>query len=343
MLLFLWTIWVGLPPTHKIHNLSSRLLSLMFAFIWRAKLKSVFFSKDDWGLLSELSEFSKSTNTFTKLYFFVESRSILPTSLEALITRALLTWPNLWCQKQMHLFWLTRCVGWPCPIMAIARVCLAIVIALSSIVTTMACPGCARSSMKKFQVLFAWEMTFSCCIKFITAWLLWYVILVSQSWPSEIRFESHPRASATLCSSILLLSASGMEMVPIFSVQMTCLVAITKLMLLAFRLLNSFQSLQRWRDAHESGNQVLSAPSFYNFCSLTMKAFPIESGAKGLKLELSSCLFSAPGCAIYSVSLCLFLPLCESFLYDSLFLDCWVVLFSLLFGRKQFLLKCLNL
>ncbi len=48
-----------------------------------------------------------------------------------------------------------------------------------------------------------------------------------------------------------------MNTVPISSVWMTCPAAVTKLMLLAFLLVNILGSLQRWRDAQESKNQVL--------------------------------------------------------------------------------------
>lgn len=186
-------------------------------------------------------------------------------------------------------------------------------------------------------------MTFSYCIKVIAAGLSWYIISVSLSWPSEIRFESHPKASAILCSSILLPSASRIETVPISSVRTTYPTAVTNLMLLAFRLLNSFRLLQRWRNVYESKNQVLSAPSFCNFCSLIIKAFQTGSNVKGLGLKSSLCLFSTTWYTLFGVLLCPFLLLREFPLCDFFLLDCWVVLFSLLSERKKSLPKCPSL
>ena len=84
------------------------------------------------------------------------------------------------------------------------------------------------------------------------------MISVSRNWPRKIKFESHPGAKATFYSSILLSSASGIDTMPISSVRMTCLAAVTKSMLLALLMVNRLGLLQRWRDMQESKNQVFS-------------------------------------------------------------------------------------
>ncbi len=268
MLLFRLTTRVDLLPTQGVHSLSRSLrFSILVCWTVTLGVTSATLSSDSWigdsfwSEQSDASESSESINTSAGLYSLLSwSRLIPSTSLEALTARALLTCANRRCQRRIHLFWLTRCVGRPLPVMAIARARSAVAIALGwMIIVAMAFPEWARSSVKKFRVVFAWAITLLCCIRVIAIGLSWYMIPVSRSWPSEIRFKSHPGASATFFNSMLFPSANGINTLPISSVRMTCLAAVTKSMLLALRLLNRLRSLQRWRDAHESRNQVLLA------------------------------------------------------------------------------------
>lgn len=127
----------------------------------------------------------------------------------------------------MCLFWLTRYISQPYPIMAITRTCPAITIILGyKIMVAIALFGCARSSIKRLEVFFACVMTFSFFINVITPRLSWYMILVSSNLPSKIRFELYPKTNTIFCTSILLLSASRMETIPIYSIWMTCSTAV---------------------------------------------------------------------------------------------------------------------
>lgn len=146
----------------------------------------------------------------------------------------------------MRLFWLTRYVGWLCLVMAIALD--------YKIMVIMAISSYTWLSVKRLRVLFACIITFSCFINVITMGSLWYMILGPRSWPSEIKFESHLGAGATLCNSILLSTASGIKTMPIFSLWITYLTTVTKSMFFTLKLLNIFQLLQRWRDIHKSRN-----------------------------------------------------------------------------------------
>lgn len=95
-------------------------------------------------------------------------------------------------------------------------------IAFSSILTVliivMALLGCASLRVKKFRLFLALAMTFPFFISVIAVGLSRNMILVSQSWPREIKFESYLRAKATFCKSILLPFANELDMVPIFSI-----------------------------------------------------------------------------------------------------------------------------
>lgn len=100
-------------------------------------------------------------------------------------------------------------------------------------------------------------MTFPFLINIIAAGLLRYLIPLLRSCPRKIRLELHPGARATLYNSILSSSVSDTKTILIFSVWMTCLADVTKSLLLALVLLKRLRLLHKWRDTHESKNQVL--------------------------------------------------------------------------------------
>lgn len=112
MLLFLQTTWVDFFSTHGVHSLSNALLLSISILIWYAELESITYFKIGWcvetgltrKLSPELSKFSESTNTSVGFYSFVGLMLIPSTSLETLITRALLTWVNRQYQGLIRLF-----------------------------------------------------------------------------------------------------------------------------------------------------------------------------------------------------------------------------------------------
>lgn len=187
-------------------------------------------------------------------------------------------------------------------------------------------------------------MVLSPFIRVIVLGLLWYLMPFSRSWLNEIRFESYLGAKATLWSLIVVLSASGMETVPISSIRMTWPAAVMKLILLAQVLLKRCWLLYRCRDAHEFKNQeeldreVFCRPR----CLLIIKAVPMGPGAKRSGSEsflLSEACWARFGVALESLCFPLWYPLHESPLYDSFLQDFWVLLFSLLSDNEQSLPK----
>ena len=285
MLLFRLTTRVDLLPTQGVQSLSM-ISSLSVAIVWRtAVVITVYLSLDT-------SESSESMSTSAGSYSFSLSSFIPSTSFAALRTRALLICASRRCQSRTRLFWLTRCVGRPRPVMAIANCLgpgfaeftLGITIFDCGLIIDIAFPGLSQA-WKRFCSVLASAMTFPFLINVIVVGLSWYVIPLLRSWPSEIKLESHPGAKATLYNSIMLPPVNRMETVPISSVRITCPAAVTKSMLLAFVFENSFQSLHRWREAHESRNQM-SVSIFCN--SLAMQAFPTGSGANSSTLSESS-------------------------------------------------------
>jgi len=111
---------------------------------------------------ADISESSESTRTSEGSYSLLSarSRSIPSVSLEALTTRALLAWASRRCQSRMRLFWLTRCVGRPLPLIAIA-------------LADMTWPGVAKSRMKRLRSLLACAITFSLRVNVIVVGLSW--------------------------------------------------------------------------------------------------------------------------------------------------------------------------
>lgn len=116
---------------------------------------------------------------------------------------------------------------------------------LGGLITAMAFFRSAKLSVKRFRFFLASAMTFLFFINIIVIGLLWYMILLSWSWPSEIKLKSHPGAKTTLCNSIVFPFDSGIKTVPISSVCIICLAAVTKSILLAFVFKNSFQLLYK--------------------------------------------------------------------------------------------------
>lgn len=65
--------------------------------------------------------------------------------------------------------------------------------------------GIVKSNMNKLQSLLIYSISRLSCIKSIEDALLWYMILLSHSWPSKIRFNSQFGTRATPSNSMLLL------------------------------------------------------------------------------------------------------------------------------------------
>lgn len=162
----------------------------------------------------------------------------------------LLAWANYWCQNRIHLFWFTRCIGHLRPVMAIAR----FLILSGGLRTAMAFLGSAKSNLKRFRSFLASAMTFPFFINVIVIRLSWYMIPLLRNWLSKIKLESHPKAKATSCNSIMFPFYSRIKTVPISSVCITCSTLITKSILWVFVFENSFWSLHRWCEAHKSKN-----------------------------------------------------------------------------------------
>lgn len=179
MLLLCLTIWVDLLPMHSIHSLSKTSESLVF--IWQTTINGMIFTEKDYINSSlrfnslDILKLFKSISISVVLYsLLLLSKSIPSINLKALTTRALLIFVSQRCQRRMCLFWLTRWVS---------RLCLVITIAFGYILTVlivaMALLCCASSSIKRFEFLLSWVMTFLSFIKVITARLSWYVYLLS--------------------------------------------------------------------------------------------------------------------------------------------------------------------
>lgn len=127
---------------------------------------------------------------------------------------------------------------------------------------------------------------------------------------------------------------------------MTWLVAVIKSIHLARVLLKRRQLLHRYYNMHESKNQgELNRKVLYKSrFSLIIQVVLTGPGAKSFGSKLSLCfVLSEAWWARFSVLKLLCSPswylFYESSLRDSLFRDCWVLLFSLLSGSKQSLLK----
>lgn len=171
MLLFYFVICIDLLPTQGAQILSRISVSVTQSAVIMALTLAclrVF-------LLSQTSKSSKSTSIFAGSYSLLSSSFIFLTSFAVLSTQVLLAWTNRRCQSQTRLLWLTRYVGRPYPVMAIAQ-CL---ILLGGLMTAMAFPGSAKSSIKRFHSLLASAMTFSFLINVIVIGLSYYMILPS--------------------------------------------------------------------------------------------------------------------------------------------------------------------
>lgn len=287
ILLSLWIVQENLLPIQSIHSLSKMWGSLVVYQITAVlELRLLVFVREGALLLlglnsSELSESSESSKTSTGLYFlFSMLKSMLSTNLDILITQALLIYANCQCQSRIYLFWLTRWVGWPRPIIAIAFGFL--------LTTVIAFLGCARLRMNKFWSFFVLAMTSPFLINITAAGSLWYVILLSRSCLREIGLESHSDARATLCNFILSPQVSGIKIILISFIRMTCPAAMIKSMLLALMLLKNLQLLHRWHDAHKSKNQVLEPVLVLWSCGslfATMNAVVTGPGIKRFKSD----------------------------------------------------------
>lgn len=112
-------------------------------------------------------------------------------------------------------------------------------------IIAIAFPKYAKSSVKRLYSLLVSAIIFLSLINNITNKLLWYIIPLIWSWPSEIKLKLHPGAKKILYSSIVLFFANKIETVSISFIQITCLTAVTKSLLLAFIFENNFLLLQK--------------------------------------------------------------------------------------------------
>lgn len=160
----------------------------------------------------------------------------------------------------------------------------------------------------------------------------------SWSWPNKIRFQSHLGTKAILCSLITMLSANGMNIVPISFVWMIWPAVMIKLILLAQMLVKRCRLLHKCRDIYVSKNQeelkrnIIRRPCYF----LTIKMVLMGPSTKNLgsKSSLPFALLSKAWWAWFGVALellCLppWYPLRDSFLRD-----CWVFLFGFLLDNK---------
>lgn len=154
------------------------------------------------------------------------------------------------------------------------------------LLTAIIASSIARLRRKRLRSRYAYTMTVPSFHNVILIGSSWYVMLLLRSWPRDMRFESQSGAKATLCSSIVFPPDSSSAIVPTSLVRIIWLVAVTKSILLGWVLRKSSQLLQRWRDAHESRNQVLDIVFCKDF--FVMYAFLTRPGTNGSKSESSS-------------------------------------------------------
>ena len=168
MLLFCLTAQVDLLPTHGMHSLS-RSSGFSALFSWQTAIIGT--GSEAVGLLmvgvslleseSEASEFSESMSTLVGSYLLLEVSRLIPSvSLDALTTRALLAYANLRCHILMRLFRLTKWVGRPRPVMAIALLGFKLLIAMAALTA-------ASSRTNKFRSHLACAITFPSLINVI--------------------------------------------------------------------------------------------------------------------------------------------------------------------------------
>ena len=195
MLLFCLTTWIDLLPTNSMHSLS-RSSGFSALFSWQTAIirtgseavRLLVFGISLSELESEALELSKLMNTLAVSYMLLEVSKLIPSvSLDALTTQALLACANFWCHTLMRLFQLTRWVGRPQPVIAIALLGFKLLI-------TMATPAAASLRTNRFCSCFAYAMTFFSLINVIVVGSSWNNIPLSCSWPREMKFESHSGA-----------------------------------------------------------------------------------------------------------------------------------------------------
>lgn len=86
----------------------------------------------------------------------------------------------------------------------------------------------------------AYAITLLLCINIIIAKLLRYSFQISHEWPSDLKFESHLVAKATLCNFIVVSPANKIFAVSKLFFRIICLAAIIKPVFLASVLLKNF-------------------------------------------------------------------------------------------------------
>lgn len=135
-------------------------------------------------------------------------------------------------------------------------------------------PGVAMSSTNKFRSRLACVISRPFFVSNMWVSLLWYIILLFRSCPSEMRFDSHSGTKTTLLSLMDVPSARAICTISTPSNQMISSLAVVKSYVLRCILpTKRLWSLVRWRNAHESRHQVDWICNIVGD-SIVMKAFP---------------------------------------------------------------------
>lgn len=161
ILLFYLTTWVVVFPTYGMHSLSK---SSGFSALFSWQTEIIGKGSDTLGLLvfdvllleseSEAWELSESMSNLAEFSLLLEVlRFISLISLDALATWARLAYTNLWFYTLICLFWLTKWVGRPQPVMIIALLDFKLLITLAASVAT-------SLKINKFCSCFAYLITF---------------------------------------------------------------------------------------------------------------------------------------------------------------------------------------
>lgn len=134
--------------------------------------------------------------------------------------------------------------------------------------------GIAISSTNRFRSCLACAIGRLFCVSSIWVSLSWYIIFLSRSYPSEMRFDSHSSTRATRWGLIDASSARAIYTIPMPSDRMISLSGFVKFHVLGYILpIKRLWLLVRWRDTHESRYQVDCVCDIIGD-SVVMKAFP---------------------------------------------------------------------
>lgn len=193
---------------------------------------------------------------------------------------ALLACPNLWFKTRIFLLRLTKYIGFLCLIVIIVCLSLATLICINFFYVAM-------FSTNKFRSCLICAIGRPFCISSMWIFLSGYVILLSCSYPSEIRLNLYSSTRTTLSSLIDAPLTRAICTFPIFSDQMIYSLAVVKSHILKYILsTKKLWLLVKWWDIYESKYQVNQV------CDIVRDSVIIKalSGQKNFRLEL---LFSA--------------------------------------------------